>query len=210
MNLKISQTEKQQILEMHKRAVKNNLWEQSAPTQQNAAQQQKKSTKPTIQADFNEGVQIEVEPDCKNSFGPSCMEDKTINLYDDSGRTVWDQTWRIVKYETANYGKQIYFQLNKDINRGATYGSSDLNQMFGDPSKPGDETGTMIYDCLKPDQFTVTYKGTAPEVSNEPRYNAVTAKLKQYYCPDVLNVQAKKADFAQNKSAQSGDAPQTA
>jgi hypothetical protein len=196
MNLKISQSEKQQILEMHRRAVKNNLWEENTTPQQSAASQQKKPTKPTIQADFNEGVVLEIDPDCENSFGPSCMEDKTINLYDDLNRSIYDQTWRIVSYEVANYGKQIVFQLNK---------------FFGGSSRTGTETGTMTYDCLKPDQFTVSYKGTSPEVTNEPRYNSVTARLKQQYCPSVLEAKPQgDADFAQNKSSQSGGAPQTA
>lgn len=177
MKLNISNQEKQRILEMHYREVNKHFLgeQQAAPA---------KGAKP--QADFNEGVVISLNADCENEFHPTCMTGKTINLYEDNGKAVWDQSWYIVGTTDGNYGKLVTFNLNKDMGKN------------GSPRSP--ETGTMTYDCMKPDQFTVTYKGTNPEISNQPRFNPeVQNKLKTQYCPSVLNVKAAGADFAANQ-----------
>lgn len=122
------------------------------------------------------------------NFGPGEMVGKTINLYDDAGKTVWDQTWYIVDYKPENYNKVIKFNLNKDIDKTGKAKTA--------------ETGVMAYDCNKPDLFMVSYdyKGADTNITNQARYNPdVTNKLKAEYCPSVLNVPAEKADFAANQ-----------
>ena len=141
-------------------------------------------------ADFNEGDELEIDD---NVFGLDDLRGKTINLYDDAGKQVWDQTWYIVKATEQNYGKTILFNLNKDLRKNGT------------PSGPS--VGTMTFDCYKPNYFTVNYdfKGEEglPNVSNEERYNPdVTTKLKNEYCPRVLSTPAANADFA-NKTSNS-------
>ena len=145
-------------------------------------------TKPV--ADFNEGVILDTDDE---SFGLDDLQGKTINLYDDAGKQVWDQTWYIVKATEQNYGKTILFNLNKDFKKS------------GNPSTA--EIGTMTFNCNKPDSFIVNYdfKGIngEPNVSNEARYNPdVTTKLKNEYCPRVLSAPAANADFA-NKTSNS-------
>ena len=142
-----------------------------------------------IQADFNEGVTATTR---YNGFGPHSLEGKTINLYDDQNKQVWDQMWYMMGFIKSNYGKNLTFNLNKD------------NKKTGTPLGP--QTGVMTYDCNKPDSFTVSYKGTTDNVSNQLRYNPdVTNKLKTEYCPSVLNVKSgDNADFAYQQNAGQG------
>lgn len=139
-------------------------------------------------ADFNEGVITGTQPN--DSFGPDSMVGKTINLYDDQGKQVWDQKWYIMDHKKSNYNKVLTFNLNKDLDK------------KGSPITV--ETGVMTFDCNNPDSFTVSYdyKGADTNISNQPRYNPdVTQKLKQEYCPKVLNVSSPNADFAYQQNA---------
>jgi hypothetical protein len=149
------------------------------------------SAKPV--ADFNEGVIITNQED---NFGPQSLAQKTINLYDDSGKQVWDQTWYITNFTKENYDKKLVFSLNKDLKKD------------GNPATA--EVGTMVFDCNKPDSFVVSYdfKGAQGQtnVSNEMRYNPdVTTRLKTEYCPGVLGVKAQSADFASTGSKPQSD-----
>jgi hypothetical protein len=174
----ITEDEKKNILKMHN---SRRIMEQGAEKKQ------------TPVADFNEGVVIPLEgdEDCENKFNPSCMEGKTINLYDDAAQAVWDETWRINSYEYGNYNKLIGFLLDKKFPQ-----NSELAKVFG----MGDDNSTakMLYNCMEPDYYTI--EGT------KKYNNGTTNRLKTQYCPAVLNVKPGKADFAQNKGNAGGNA----
>jgi len=140
-------------------------------------------------ADFNEGFTATTT---HTGFDPDLMKGKTINLYDDQNKQVWDQTWYMMDFTKSNFNKNLTFNLNKD------------NKKTGVPLGP--ETGVMTYYCNKPDSFTVSYNGTTDNVSNQLRYNPdVTDKLKTDYCPYVLNAKANdNADFAYQQNAGQG------
>ena len=137
-------------------------------------------------SDFNEGLLVE-------GFGPDDLKGKTINLYDDQNKQVWDQMWYITGFTKMNFEKNIKFDINKDTEkRGVGY----------------HRKGVMNYDCMKPDSFTVSYdpdpKGY--EVTNQLRYNPdVTNKLKTEYCKYVLDVTPDpSADFVLQQNAKQG------
>ena len=143
-----------------------------------------------VQADFNEGFTAGTPT--HTGFHPADMKGKTINLYDDQNKQVWDQMWYMMDFTKSNFEKILTFNLNKD------------NKKTGVPVGP--ETGVMTYDCNKPDSFTVSYKGTTDNVNGQLRYNPdVTNKLKTDYCPYVLNVKPSgNADFAYQQNAGQG------
>jgi hypothetical protein len=149
----LNKSEKNRILEMHRKATRKNY--------------------------LNEGVII---PNGPKNFGPTDMVNKTINLYEDPGKTVWDQQWKIISYEETNYGKRLTFKLDKSMTS----------------TTPTPETGTMSFDCVKPDYFTysmVNPKAPQDNITNEMRYNGVTEKLKQEYCPSVLDDESPKTIY---------------
>ena len=147
-------------------------------------------------SDFNEGLLVE-------AFGPEDLKGKTINLFDDQNKQVYDQMWYITGFTKMNYEKNIKFDINKNIRKDLT-------------SSGNFRTGVMNYDCMKPDSFTVSYErqlsptgGIHPndyEVTNQLRYNPdVTDKLKTEYCKYVLDATPDpSADFALQQKAKQG------
>jgi hypothetical protein len=138
-----------------------------------------------IRSDFNGGLLVE-------GFGPDDLKGKTINLFDDQNKQVWDQMWYITGFTVTNFEKVITFNINKNIRK-----NLDSTLSFA--------TGVMIYDCMKPDSFTVSYqKGyNNYDVTNQLRYNPdVTDKLKTEYCKYVLRATPDpSADFALQQKA---------
>jgi hypothetical protein len=130
MNLKISQSEKQQILEMHRRAVKNNLWEQNAtqPTGQETDQPKNGGVRLGAAAAAAKiaGGTIELPKE----FVPISVDKNKYNFwfqYKDKGpNKPGDIVGNIVQYAGSN-SWEVYVSVGRHITDGGGYNDNIKN-----------------------------------------------------------------------------------